>query len=108
MLRPLRAPPAPLEDDATIGVVHHMILYKSFVPASKCFRECLNMPSDSQLVWAWAVGMAAFPMPADVGFPVGKFTDTSYTSLIRSGATTAYLVYGAGTNSFAMQLRLSS
>lgn len=61
--------------------MHHMILYKSPIPASKCFRECLNMPSDSQLIWAWAVGMHAFPMPPDVGFPVGKFTDTSYTSL---------------------------
>jgi hypothetical protein len=71
----------PIEDPNTKGVVHHMILYKSPIPASKCFRECLNMPSDSQLVWAWAVGMAAFPMPPDVGFPVGKFTDTSYTSL---------------------------
>ena len=67
--------------DDSEGIVHHMILYKSPIPANKCFRECLNMPSDSQLVWAWAVGMDAFPMPPDVGFPVGKFTSTSYTSL---------------------------
>ena len=60
----------PIEADATRGVLHHMILYKSFVPASKCFRECIDMPSDSQLVWAWAVGMASFPMPPDVGYPV--------------------------------------
>ena len=68
-------------ESARRGVLHHMILYKAFVPASKCFRECIDMPSDSQLVWAWAVGMDSFPMPPNVGYPVGKFSDTTYTSL---------------------------
>ena len=72
---------SPILDDS---LVHHMILYKSpneLGPTEQCFHECVEMPAASTLLYAFAVGMGPFILPPHVGFPVGKFSDTMFTTL---------------------------
>eukprot|EP01051_Picozoa_sp_SAG22_P003742 SAG22_NODE_186_length_15907_cov_45.496774_9_plen_1375_part_00 len=72
---------SPILDDE---LVHHMILYKSpneLGQTEQCFHECVEMPAASTLLYAFAVGMGPFILPPRVGFPVGKFSDTQFTTL---------------------------
>jgi hypothetical protein len=37
-------------------LVHHIILYRTFLPSSQCFQSCVEMPTGSTILYAWALG----------------------------------------------------
>ena len=67
-------------DDAK-SIVHHMILYRTFLPFSKCFQSCTEMPQQSSPVFLWAVGIKPFELPEEAGIPVGAFSNNQFTAL---------------------------
>jgi len=70
---------APIERSVA---VHHMILFGVIEEIKpNCTVGCFDMPGQTTILWAWAVGVAAMDLPPNVGLRVGRGTSVELATL---------------------------